>query len=163
MDTFTIIQGRPGKAQSLRLIVVQSQGSKPSGLKSFSERVKFTWKSPKRNDILINLKSCNDNLDKLTSAAKEARPYHKKQQVRKVHAAWQSRTETQRLFDILTSTCPCSCQPAHRAKLRIKPCTNDDDHVDYGCMLFDISFQRRLNYERAITVKMYRKRQVCHN
>jgi hypothetical protein len=160
VNLLTSINYKLGKDQSLRLIVAQSQSSKSSWLKPFSERVKFAWRSPKRNEILNSLKSCNDNLFKLISTVEEAKPYQKKQQVRKVHVAWESRTVAQRLFDVLTSSCTCACQPRHRAKLRIKPCTIDDEDVNYACMLFDISFQRTLNCGRAITVQVYRERQV---
>lgn len=75
-------------------------------------RIKFSWKHHERETLLAELKAYNRSLEKLGSASNHAKPYERKQQMRKIHATFELRDETERLYRVMCKA--CSCQPCRQ-------------------------------------------------
>jgi hypothetical protein len=74
-------------------------------------RIKFSWKHHERDLLLFELKAYNRSLEKLGSASNHAKPYERKQQMRRVHASFELRDEIERLYQVICKACTCKpCQ-----------------------------------------------------
>jgi hypothetical protein len=94
------------------------------------DRVKFSWKEPTRNKILVNLKECNDNLSKLNDAVSGAQQYQKRQKSRRAHAAYELREEAHRLFNVLSQACVCKQFNPNEASLQMQTCGDRFDEIE---------------------------------
>ena len=73
-------------------------------------RLKFSWKHSERTALLLELKACNADLEKLSKALDGAKLYERKQQSRRAHETFELRDATEQLYRIMCKA--CNCQPS---------------------------------------------------
>ena len=71
------------------------------------KRIKFSWKQPDRLRMLAELKSYNASLERLGVAANHAKPYERKQQVRRAHTTFELRDDAEKLYEAICKACNC--------------------------------------------------------
>lgn len=98
--------------QDLCIDAAKNDAATRQGQKDIWGRIKFSWKHHERDTLLAELKAYNRSLKKLGSASNHAKPYERKQQMRKIHATFQLRDETERLYQVICKA--CSCQPCQQ-------------------------------------------------
>ena len=145
--------------QELCIDAAKKEANPKDGCEVF-DRLKFSWKHQERERILSDLKECNSTLKKLGSASHHAKPYERKQQVRRVHASFKLREEAERLYQIICKT--CSCQPCQTRNVGLgltvhhRPGSTSSEEVCFRLILFDSS-----NNICAASVKMLKAADTC--
>ncbi len=96
-------------------------------------RVKFTWRSPKRNEMLQGIRDCNHFLVTLQQALKMAEPFHKQLRADEMAAVYEVRHSARELFEVLSQYCTCDCDAAHEARLCLRKSYHKDSTHDEVC------------------------------
>lgn len=122
--------------EKLQKLCIKSEKTAPTRQEDVWARIKFSWKHPERLTILAELKFYNAALGQLSNAVNRAKPYERKQQTRKVHATFDMRVETEKLYQAISKA--CNCQPLKPRDVGLGLSVYHQQLEDSGGVLFQV-------------------------
>ena len=114
--------------------------------------VKFTWKEPLRNEMLQEIKECNNDIAKLCASLQSAPPVRKELQKHRAEAVFRVRKQAQLLHQILLRHYTCNCPAPYEVKLCLMRCYCEPGVIDDTC--FEALFLRSSSIQCQTTIRM---------